>query len=220
MLSKSLYRGVRYNPVTERLQLALRKERAVSFPEIDLVIPISRDDIVIDAGANVGDITSRCARTGATVHAFEPHPACYAILKKRFAAVQKVHVHNAGVMDRECTLALSAPTPDKQYDGLETSVAASFLVSHDGPKMEVTCIDLAAFIKGLSKPVALLKMDIEGAEVPVINHLLDTGVIERVKMAVVETHERLSQELADSTEKLRQRITDRGLNNRIRLDWI
>ena len=219
-LSKTLYRGVRYNPITERVQLALRNERAVSFPEIGLVVPISPDDIIIDCGANVGDITSRCARTGAIIHAFEPHPACVAILRKRFAAVSTVHIHHAGVMDKDCTGTLSAPAPNENYDNLETSIAASFLIPHDGAKAEVPCIDLAKFIMGLPRPVALLKMDIEGAEVSVLNHLIDTGAIDRVKMAIVETHERLAPELAEATPRLRQRIKERDLRDRIRLDWI
>src|SRR5690348_12928173 len=42
-------------------------------------------DIAIDLGAHVGTITERLARTGATVHAFEPDPDAFAILSAQMA---------------------------------------------------------------------------------------------------------------------------------------
>ena len=84
----------------------------------------------------------------------------------------------------------------------------------------VNCIDLAEFIRELPAPVKLLKMDIEGAEIAVLNHLIDTGVIDRVDLAVVETHERLSEDLSRGTEQLRGRLKGTGLDKKIRLDWI
>lgn len=193
----------------------------VSFPELDLFVPVSRDDILIDAGANIGDIASRFARTGATVHAFEPNRSCFEIIKRRFAALPNVKPHHLGVMDRRCTLTLSTPKPHAQFDGIDTTVASSFVASHDEAETEtVECIDLSEFIYSLPRPVALLKMDIEGAEVQTINRLIDTGAIERVNMAVVETHERFSPELAVATDELRDRIASQGLSRRVRLDWI
>lgn len=219
-LRKWTYRSVRYNPLVERLQNALRHEAGVHFPEIDLFVAVRPGDMVIDAGANVGDVTSRCARTGATVHAFEPNPLCCAILKRRFAGLSNVTIHHAGVMDRRCSLSLSTPKAHDNYDDVEMTVAASFVVREDHVEtVEVECVDLAEFIQSLGR-IALLKMDIEGAEISVLNHLLDTGVIDRVGVAVVETHERLSPELAVATGNLRQRIAANGLTDRVRLDWI
>jgi hypothetical protein len=63
-------------------------------------------------------------------------------------------------------------------------------------------------------------MDIEGAEIAVLNHLIDTGAIDRVRLAVVETHERFSPELAQATETLRERLRVNRLDGKIRLDWI
>mgnify|MGYP003575975408 CR=1 FL=1 len=79
---------------------------------------------------------------------------------------------------------------------------------------------LANFIRDLSKPVTLLKMDIEGAEVPVLNRMIDTGAIDAVQLAIVETHERFSDELADATNALRERLSAAGMDQKVRLDWI
>jgi hypothetical protein len=85
---------------------------------------------------------------------------------------------------------------------------------------EVECIDLASFIRELGRPVTLLKMDIEGAEVPVLNRMIDTGAIDEVQLAIVETHERFSDELANATNALRERLSAAGMDHKVRLDWI
>ena len=83
----------------------------------------------------------------------------------------------------------------------------------------VECIDLDAFIRGLERRVRILKLDIEGSEIAVLNRLMDTGAIHLVDVVVVETHERLSPDLQISTDALRKRIAAEGLETKIRLDW-
>ena len=219
---KTLYRSVRYNSWVEAIERELRLATSVEFRDIGLSVLVAASDIVIDCGANVGDVTSRCARTGATVYAFEPQPYCYSVLSKRFARLANVRCLQKGVMDKSCFLALHTPQPHDKYDSLDMTVAASFVspVQDDADSVQVECINLAEFIDELERPVRLLKMDIEGAEVTVLNHLLDTGVINKVGLTVVETHERFSPELAAATEALRERISTARLMDKIRLDWI
>ena len=58
-------------------------------PELDRVVDIAAfhrlgpGDVAIDCGANLGAITRIMARGGAEVHAFEPNPDAYAVLKAR-----------------------------------------------------------------------------------------------------------------------------------------
>ncbi len=216
------YKNIRWNPAVELLQTQMRRRGHVNFDELNLFVPATKDDIIIDGGANVGGITSKCVRTGATVHAFEPNPVCYDILRRRFAMMPNVHIHNVGLMDRNCTLTLSSPKAHNGFTDIEATVAGSFVAESfdtDVEQESIECIDASEFIQSLDRPVALLKLDIEGAEIEVINRILDTGAVDRVKMAVVETHERFSPELAKQTDKLRERISVEGLNDRFRLDW-
>ena len=55
------------------------------------------EDLVLDCGANVGEITEILAKTGAQVHAFEPDPFCFGKLTKRFKGVDNVTLHNVAV---------------------------------------------------------------------------------------------------------------------------
>lgn len=215
-------RRIRFNPFVEQMQSVIRREPGVSFPEIDLFVPCGPGDVIIDAGANIGDITSRCARSGAMVHAFEPNPHCFALLEKRFARTPNVKLHHAGVMDRQCSLMLESNRPNDRFDAFDSSLSSSFFSVKTGPveTVEIQCIDLADFIRNLGQPIALLKMDIEASEIPVLNRLIDTGMIDLVGMAVVETHERFSPDIERQTEELRDRIKLAGLDDRVRLDWV
>jgi hypothetical protein len=97
--------------------------------------------------------------------------------------------------------------------------SSSLFTARDNGREFVTVeqIDFPAFIKALPCRVAILKMDIEGAEVPILERLLDTGLIERFDYVFAETHERVIPELVERTMALRARIA--SLHN-INLDWI
>ena len=61
-------------------------------------------------------------------------------------------------------------------------------------------------------------MDIEGAEVGVLNQLLDEGLHDSVEQAFVEVHDRRIKSLAEPTQALRERLSTLGANQ-FRLDW-
>jgi FkbM family methyltransferase len=188
-------------------------------------IDVSPGDIIIDCGANIGDVTSLFARAGATVYAFEPNPLCFTILSKRFRALPMVRCFNQGVIDRHCTLTLTTPSAHQQWDAIETTIVSSFIPGAMHPEkytvqeVEIECIDIDEFIRSLGRRVRLLKLDVEGAEILIINRLIDAGTIELVDLVAAETHERHIPSLIASTAALRLRIQNAGLGSKIRLDW-
>lgn len=223
---KFVYRTVRYHWLTERLLNTFAPTPRLVLPEVGLEIDVRPGDIIIDCGANVGDITSRFARSRAKVYAFEPNPLVFGILNRRFRGLPRVHCFNQGVMDRVCQLSLNIPAPKASSDAIDVSVAASF-VGHAGntpegtmQQVDIPCVNLAEFVRNLGKNVRLLKLDIEGAELPVLNSLLDTGMIHRIDHVLVETHEKQMPQLLAETDTLRDRLRREGLDGKVRLDWV
>ena len=218
-------RTIRYSGLGERLAMYFKKTTVVALPELGITHQVGPGDLVIDCGANVGDITSRFARTGATVHAFEPNPICFDILRKRFGGTANVILHNKGVMAEPGVLPLRIPRIDG-LDAVTSTVASSFLdreinpLHDDDEVVEIECVDFPAFVMSLDPPVKLLKMDIEGAEVAVLDAMMDRGAMDRIEFAIVETHDRFSPEQAASTDRLRERIARSGMHDKIRLDWV
>lgn len=185
-------------------------------------VPLQPGDVTVDCGANVGDMTAILARNGATVHAFEPNPHAYAVLAAKFVGQPNVVCHNAAVGTSAGRLALYLHKNSDQ-DEVLWSNGSSLLA--DKPNVsrarsvEVDVVDLAEFLQSLSEPVKVLKIDIEGAEVDLMNHLLDTKVLVSIAHVFVETHDAKIPSLAGPTKALRKRLADSGLTQ-VNLDWV
>ncbi len=166
-------------------------------------------DVVIDCGANVGDMTAVMAEAGATVHAFEPNPHACVVLREKFQSNPRVHIQEAAVHVSNGTLRLYLHENSSQ-DEVYWSNGSSLLA--DKPNVskesfvEARTIDLAAFIDALPGRVRLIKMDIEGAEVEVLRRLIDAGSLDKVDSLFVETHEKKMPWLAPVTAKLKAEL--------------
>jgi FkbM family methyltransferase len=178
-------------------------------------------DVVLDCGANIGEFTGVFLSTGATVHAFEPDPWTFGQLQNNFRGIDRLHLHPQAV-----SVAAGETTLYRRADFAEcpelASVSASLCVekSNVDPECSVAVeqISLVEFIRGLDRRVSLLKMDIEGAEVDVLEHLLDNGCLQLCGQVFVETHDDRIPRLKERTDRLR--CLARGeLHGQLFLDW-
>lgn len=150
-------------------------------------------DLAIDCGANVGLITTRLAATGATVHAFEPDPDAFRDLAAATRDLSNVILHNAAVGTAAARATLYASR--RRQPGTSTGSSGSSLLTESRrvtsePLAEVAVVDFAAFLDTLPSVPRLTKIDIEGAEIDLLNMLFDRGWMERLGPVFVETHEK------------------------------
>jgi FkbM family methyltransferase len=179
-------------------------------------------DLCIDCGANVGAVAARMGVRGARVHAFEPNPDIFPRLRDAVAHLPNVICHQNAVSDRDGTVRLFKHedyAADREHHSLSSSTLSDKRNLSASDYFEVEAVDLARFIANLGRPVNLLKIDIEGAEYQLLDHLLDAGAFELIERAVVETHVGKVPGLADRDAALRARIAAAGLGSRIDLDW-
>jgi FkbM family methyltransferase len=179
--------------------------------------------IALDLGANIGNITQQMADAGAEVYAFEPNPYAFARLQDRFVKNPKVHCIQKAVLDKETKIPLYFHEFSDD-DEVKWSVGSSLLDFKGNVVKEkkhlVETVDLANFILELDREIDLIKMDVEGVECTIINHIIDTGAIEKVKYMLVETHDHKIPELKEETDALRSRIKALGLEKKINLNWV
>lgn len=179
-------------------------------------------DIAIDCGANVGEVTAIMAEKGATVYAFEPNPYAFKLLKKRFDKNNNVILINKGVWDKKGILPLYLHE-NNDLNPEKHSVSSSILESKKNIDkinfVEIELINLIDFIENLNHEVALLKLDVEGAEVDILNKLIYSKSIKNIREILVETHEKQIPELFKPTQALRIEIKKLGLNH-INLNWV
>lgn len=177
--------------------------------------------ICLDLGANAGVVTRELAQTGATVHAFEPDPHAFGVLTEAVGSLPNVILHNAAISGEDSTLTLNRHArfeEDPDAFTVGTSAFSSTLNETGGETFEVPAIGLEGFIKGLGRKVDLIKMDIEGSEVDVLERLLGSDVLDDIGAIFVETHEAQMPELRDRTHALRQNF-ERVKAPLISLDW-
>jgi FkbM family methyltransferase len=225
MLGK-IKRKLRLSGFSENLRQRFMCTDHIDLSAVGWSVRVNPGDIALDCGANVGDLTSRFARSSAKVYAFEPNSLCVKVLKNRFHTVRNVEIIHAGVMDRACTLELTTPKAHAGFDDLSTTVSATFQTQPKGERLDydvnketVNCIDLNEFILNLGQRVRLLKIDIEGAEIEVLNKLIDTRAIDLVDYVVVETHAEQMPHLKEATSALKDRINSEKLLDKVSLDW-
>lgn len=183
---------------------------------------INSNSIAIDCGANVGDITLKLAKTGATVYAFEPNPYAFKRLSERTKDFKNVTCINKGVWDRNTTTQLffhQNAEGDDEFWSFGSSIVREKNNVNTGRSVEVELVDLIDFIKNLKQKVDFLKIDIEGAEVEILEKILQEELYRQVGLTVVETHENKIPQQKSQMDKIRQTIKDQQIKN-IRLSWL
>jgi len=187
-----------------------------------LVKKLTPSSLVIDVGANVGLVSEVLALRGLRVIAFEPNPVAFEELRGVAQKYKNIEIRKeaAGLKNQQVKLFLHKDTKTTDADLTQASslLSAKPNVSVDYFDL-VNEIDFAQFLKSLNEPVELVKMDIEGYEVQLLNHLLDENAIHNVNHFFIETHERKFIDLALPTEKLKARIKKEGLEDKFFFDW-
>lgn len=115
-----------------------------------------RDRVVVDIGANIGAFSVWAAAAGAAeVHAYEPEPGNFAILKQNTEPYDNVVLHQCAVSCIEGKVGnMSVPG-----SASGSSTMSLNLLGADG---EIDVVRFRKVIRDLD--VAVLKMDIEGGE--------------------------------------------------------
>ncbi|MEJ2602177.1 MAG: FkbM family methyltransferase [Gammaproteobacteria bacterium] len=149
-------------------------------------LEIRDGDVLLDVGANIGWyslILDRIAgATQADIYAFEPDPDNFALLgqNRRLNGASHVHPLELGVADENGTSELHL------FDGSNRG-RHSLLPIHQGTRIEIRTITLDDFWQqeGLGERVPrLLKMDIEGFELPALRGA--RGVLRRCPLVILE----------------------------------
>jgi FkbM family methyltransferase len=183
-------------------------------------------DVAVDCGANRGDVTAVLAASGADVHAFEPDPYNLGKLTERFAGHGNVHLHAAAVGTSTGTIRLMRAAnweANPELASVKSTVVAGGQNIAEGEGIEVALIDFPAFLRGLVVAhgrVAFVKLDIEGAELDLLERMLEARVFDDIQLTVAETHERKFKDLRPRFAALRSEMAAAYPPSRVNLDWI
>ena len=156
---------------------------------------IKPGDVVVDAGAFIGDNTIAYARathgidTGRVI-AFEPNPRAFACLTRNMAGLSHVECHNLGLSEKCASMEMA----------LDPNVGASHL--KDGVGVKVITLDSLCLTR-----LNFMKMDVEGFELRALKGGEKTIMACRPKLWL-EINEGALNRAGTSPEELRKWLED------------
>ena len=189
-------------------------------------------DVVVDCGANVGAFLRHFVDTEARVFAFEPNPDCVALLNEKFGPNDGFSIIEKAVDVRAGTALLRLlPRYDKALSieegmNLNCSLGSSLLDQSKfkpGHGYEVEVVDFIAFLKNLISEhgqIAILKIDVEGTELEIMEELYKQDLFSSIKYCFIETHERFFPELYDRFMDIREKISAKYKPTHVNLEWV
>lgn len=182
---------------------------------------LNADSVVIDCGANVGVIMKPLLKYEPTIYCFEPNPVAFKQLSENLGTSPNVHLINKAVGIENKTAKLYLHKEAEQNE-LLFSVSSSLLSNKSNVDnssfYEVKVLNFIDFLNSTEKNIQILKVDIEGAEVELINALLDIRLDKKIQYIFVETHENAIPDLVESTLQLKNRTLQMNVKN-IYYNW-
>lgn len=195
---------------------------------------MSPGDFAVDCGANVGVITEQMARTGAAVEAFEPDPIVFESLKSKCGQLPNVVLHQKAVGNEagEAELLRSPYFDENPLAESEKNTIRSDAVTRrkeggwqpmdSGNSVKVPVIDLPAYLEAklsLYGQIAVLKLDIEGMEVPILLEMERRSLFDRIGLTIAELHPWRFPSEADDIKALRETFAARYPATKVNLNW-
>ncbi len=183
-------------------------------------------DLAVDCGANMGVVTAVLAATGADVVAFEPDPYAFDQLTAKFADSPNVRLINAAVGVGSGTVRLMRAdnfADNPQGASVKSTILGGGRRIDAENGVDVPLIDFPGFVReqvAARGEIAFVKMDIEGAELDILETMDREDLFADIRGLVAETHERKFKDLRDRYRVLKETIATNQPSGKINLDWI
>ena len=142
---------------------------------------LTSDSIVFDLGGYLGDFSAAIIeRYNCKIYIFEPHPEYFSKCVERFSSYENVMVLNYGLADKNGEFLLS-----NSLDG------SSFINPNHLQKDGIKCLtrDFSSVLNELEiKSIDLMKINIEGGEFPLMEHIISCSKQAIVRQYQIQFH--------------------------------
>lgn len=138
--------------------------------------------IVLDLGGYEGQWSSDIfGRFACSIHIFEPVPEFADRIAARFAANPKIRLHRVGLAARSGTATLTLAAD---------ASSAHAPAAAGAPRRTITLVAAADLFRDQRfETVDLMKINIEGGEYDLLEHLIDSGLIHRIRELQIQFHD-------------------------------
>jgi FkbM family methyltransferase len=151
----------------------------------------SRNPIIIDCGANIGVATIYFKRLypDSRILSFEANPNTYALLQRNIDKnkLTNVEMHNIALFDTDTNVSFFIS------NDLGTLVGSLLPGRGGDTEINIKAEKLSSYMKQLPV-IDLVKIDVEGAEINIINDLLQSGELSKPEQYIIEYHHNMAGE--------------------------
>ena len=171
--------------VAKRIYLYPQEERVIPWlrdegdKTLRLDYELNEDSVVFDLGGYKGQWSSDIfSKYRCSIHVFEPVVEFAVRIESRFRKNPKIQVHRFGLASqtRICKISIKGDR--------------SSILDEDGEMRDIKLIRAEDFIAdGHFEHIALMKVNIEGAEYELLEHLIHTGLIRMIDNLQVQFHD-------------------------------
>lgn len=167
-------------------------------------IPITNSSVVVDIGANEGQEIQALLPTQCQVHSFEPHPMFFKELELKYGSLSNIHLNQCAAWSSNCEQELYFKIDRSVRNGgasilkLKRNISGKYTT-------KVKCIDIAEYINNLDTQIDLLKINAEGAEYEILNHIFYTNTYKKIEHIYYEDH---SEDFPLNTERPRKKTIE------------
>ncbi len=162
--------------------------------DVPLMFHVEHPPVILDIGANVGAFTRWAVSRwpGCTIHCYEPAPKNFTLLERTIASIgpeqSEIHAHNVAVFHEARKMVLHLAKTN-------CGAHSFYNLGESGDStIEVDAVNATSLPKA-----DILKIDIEGAEMPVLLALHDVGRLAEFSAVMLEYH---SNVIALATKQL------------------
>lgn len=150
---------------------------------------LDKDSVFIDLGTNRGQEIDHLLPLGIETHSFEPHPKFAEKVRENYSNYTNLIFHEkAAWIKNENRKFYFKRGIEGNNGGATLKTTKTNINVKDF--VEVQCIDLSEYILSLGKKIDVLKIDTEGSEYDILEHLIKTNAIDLVVHIFAEDHSR------------------------------
>ena len=152
----------------------------------------------IDIGANIGKYTTQMAYFSGQVFAFEPDPLAFNFLQQNTKNLKNVKIYDCAAGTENTTVPIYRSKKFHLNPELYTSSTSLYASSNHNSEdyLTVEQVDIIHFMENISTEIGVVKIDAEGAEVPILEGILKSKkLIKSIRFIFAEEHERLFPDL-------------------------
>jgi FkbM family methyltransferase len=157
--------------------------------------------IVLDLGGFHGDFSLRIhGKYGATCHCFEVVPSLCDGIRAVVGANPAIFVHPFG---------LAGTTREEDIFFAEEGSSTLCNRAEEANRLRIRLVRAADWLQENlgDRPVDLMKVNIEGGEYELLEHLLDTGLVQRMRNIQVQFHEDVIPHATARMEAIQSRLS-------------